>query len=86
MVSEFVDDDKGFAQWMKDNPRGFVVNCDRKPTDQYMTMHRVRCLSRQPPRTGDYRKVCAPTVDELDMWAFKTVQATPDRCTVCHPS
>jgi|HubBroStandDraft_1064217.scaffolds.fasta_scaffold131268_3 hypothetical protein len=86
MLQEFLDDDAGYSAWIRANPRGFVINCDRKPTAYFCILHRVRCLQKLPPRTGDYQKVCAPTVDELDMWAFNTVGDTPTRCEICHPS
>jgi hypothetical protein len=85
VIEHFLDDDKGFAAWLKSHPRGFVVNSDRVPTDRYLWLHRVRCLSREPPRTSDYQRTCADTVDELLDWAYENVGFEPTHCENCHP-
>lgn len=85
MVEQFLDDDAGYLAWLRSHPRGFVVNSHRKPTVWYLTLHRARCIVRDPPRTAEYRRTCADTAEELVEWAAASVGAEPTRCENCHP-
>jgi hypothetical protein len=52
----FVDDDPGYIQWVRDHPDGFVLNSYRRPTANYLVLHRARCYSINPAwRPGDAR-------------------------------
>ena len=70
----FIDDDPGFLDWRDAHPDGFIVNAGRKPTADYLMLHRTNCsfmhLPVAPGRwTRDFRKVCAGTAEELADWA-----------------
>ena len=70
-MHEFLDDDEGYACWIKNNPDGFVLNVRRNPGSSYTVLHRAVCQFIARPRddgayTGrGYRKVVAGKVDEL---------------------
>jgi len=75
MTTEFIDRDDLYLAWLAKHPKGFVLNCYRKPTPSYLVLHRAACgsINGTPSRgqswTRDYRKVCADTVPELEKWA-----------------
>ena len=42
-MREFIDDDHGYGVWLKDYPRGFVLNVRRNPGPNYAVLHRAEC-------------------------------------------
>ena len=82
----FEDNDRDYLFWTSQNARGYVVNCARNPTPDYLILHWADCRtingSQSPWTTGDYAKVCSPTVDALEEWAG-TVGGSLQRCGVC---
>ena len=90
-VTRFQDDDDGYRRWLGEHPRGFVVNCERRPRAGNVKLHRATCsfISRTPPNgriwTGPYIKVCAIEVHTLADWGNQTVGTSPAPCPVCRP-
>jgi hypothetical protein len=79
----FVDDD---------NSSGLVVNGYRKPSAQYVILHRARCKTIQgsPAKgsvwtSGDFCKIWSPTSDELALWAHSDLGAVLHPCGICKP-
>ena len=92
MTATFADDDAGYEAWLRDHPRGFVVNCERNPRAAYLMLHRAGChtISGAPTAgatwtAGGYIKVCADTPGELDLWAQDATSGLPRRCGACAP-
>jgi hypothetical protein len=56
-------------------PAGYVLNCDRSPSDDYVILHRADChtIDGRPARgkswTEHYQKVCADSIAESEDWA-----------------
>lgn len=91
-VLVFVDDDRGYLEWLRQHPRGLVINCERRPRANYLKLHRADCwtISGTPSRgrqwtTGDYLKACANDGAELRAWAREATGADPTGCTFCAP-
>ena len=91
MVAWFCDDDAGYLAWLRANARGFVVNCAREPSADYLVLHRSDCftISGRPSRgdtwTTTYAKACGATREELDVWAQARTGASPVPCGHCAP-
>jgi hypothetical protein len=62
-MQRFVDDDRGYLDWLDHHPDGFVINTGRTPSAAYLILHRAGCrtITGTPARgttfTGDYAKV-----------------------------
>lgn len=93
-MHEFMDDDDGYAVWLKDHPSGFVLNVRRNPGAGYTVLHRAFCQTIAKPRddgayTGrGYRKVVANAVDELRSYTRslgRTDGSFSAVCSKCDP-
>ena len=40
VIVSFQDDDAGYRAWLRAWPNGFVLNCNRNPTPDYLALHR----------------------------------------------
>jgi hypothetical protein len=91
MVTEFHNDDRGYLTWVRQNPEGFLVNCNASPTPNYVIAHRATChMISGVPANGTtftvlYKKICGNTLTELDAWAKREVNIRPHRCGICEP-
>ena len=69
----FEDNDRDYLFWTSQNARGYVVNCYRNPTTDYLMLHWADCHtingSQSPWTTGDFAKVCSPSLSTLEDWA-----------------
>ncbi len=78
-------DDAGFH----DQLRQFVLNCHRTPSPWYLVVHAKDCsyVRKWPhPTSGQYIKVCADSIGELEGWAAdKTSGGRVSFCTRCKP-
>lgn len=89
VVVEFVDDDKGFFDWMQQNPSGYFINTPRKITASSITLHRSGCQHTKGTPRPDYahtkasRKICALTVEELQEWAKKNGRPDGSFSKIC---
>lgn len=82
----FEDDDRDYLFWTSQNSHGFVVNCYRNPTTDYLMLHCADCYTingtNLPWTTGDFAKVCSPTVAALEEWAGK-IGGSLRKCEKC---
>ncbi len=84
----FVDDDRGYLQWLSAHPDGFVVNTYRQPSPRYLRLHSAayRMINGDPANgrrwTADYIKVCG-TRRELETWAATVVGGQVQPCALC---
>jgi hypothetical protein len=87
-VRRFIDDDAGYLQWLAANPDGYVLNTHRKPTPDYLMLHRVGCSSIRgaPARgirwTSGYIKICGER-GELEAFARRSLGGDPQACRLC---
>ena len=42
-MQEFVDDDRGYVEWVTKHPRGYVLNTERTPKANDLKLHRATC-------------------------------------------
>jgi hypothetical protein len=87
-VERFVDDDRGFQRWLAKHWQGLVVNAYRKPTPDYLVLHKTDCDSltrHEHYTTHDYIKVCSDRRFELETWAKEEVGSELTRCGECNP-
>jgi hypothetical protein len=89
---KFQDDDAGYLQWVAQHASGFVLNCERHPKPDYLTLHAVSCHSITGEQPADrhwtmkYIKVCADDVADIEAWVRATVPAgTAWPCPICSP-
>lgn len=87
----FVDDEAGYAGWLRAHVAGYVLNCHRQPQASYLVLHRATChtISGIPARglswTVDYAKVCSDSATSLSAWALEKTKGSVSRCGVCSP-
>jgi hypothetical protein len=83
----FEDNDRDYLFWTRQNPRGYVVNCYRNATPEYLMLHWANCHTingtQSPWTTGDFAKVCSPTVEALESWARDSVGGGLQKCEKC---
>jgi hypothetical protein len=88
-VAVFQDDDKGFFEWLAQNPEGYFINTERHPRAKYMRLHRPGCQSfKGSPElhwTRDYVKLCSLDRSDLERWAFNTLGSEITPCELCRP-
>lgn len=90
-MSTFKDDERGYRQWLRLHPTGFVLNCERQPGPRYLKLHRATCwaISGTPSRgtlwTREYIKVCSRDRLELTMWVRGAVGGEAQPCAFCRP-
>jgi hypothetical protein len=86
-MQRFVDDDRGYLDWLDHHPDGFVINTGRSPSAAYLMLHRAGCgtITGAPARgttfTGEYAKVCGER-DELEEFA-RHLGGHPQPCGLC---
>lgn len=91
MVEKFIDNDDGYLNWIKANPTGYVVNCDRYPRAAYLVLHRATCRSISgKPTFGErwttaYIKVCSLDRHELESWARREIGGELRLNCLCNP-
>ena len=88
-VAVFQDDDKGFFEWLAQNPEGYFINTERHPRAKYMRLHRPGCQSfKGSPElhwTRDYVKLCSLDRGDLERWAFNALGSEIMPCELCRP-
>jgi len=85
-VVAFEDNDRDYLYWTRNNSRGYVVNCYRNPAPDYLILHWADCYTINGTHaqwtTGDYAKVCSPTLPPLESWAT-TIGGSLHKCEKC---
>jgi hypothetical protein len=92
-VRIYIDDDEGYSLWLNANSHGYVVNTERGLSGRYLKLHRASCgqLHRRDERqaimTGEYVKVCATPIAQLEKWLHWALRDHPrlDPCRQCNP-
>ncbi len=89
-VSLFVDSDEAYLRWIDEHPNGFVINCARTPTSNYLVLHRSSCWAISTSKrtnwtTGDLIKVTSPYVEALKEWALDAIGGEVTPCGKCNP-
>lgn len=88
-MREIINDDDGYAVWLKDHPNGFVLNVRRNPGPGYTVLHRAHCQTIAKPRDDgaytarSYGKVVAQGVDELRGYTRSLGQTDGSFSNVC---
>lgn len=94
MSAILFDNDSAYHHWLSANPHGFVVNTRKSPAPSYMVLHRATCHRVRSGHSHgaftqhDYRKVCAPTLEELRIWARRNGSSNGEfskHCARCSP-
>ena len=82
----FEDNDRDYLYWTSRTPHGYVVNCYRNPTSDYLMLHWADCYTinanQLPWTTGAFAKVCSPIVAALEDWA-RQVGGPRQKCEKC---
>jgi hypothetical protein len=82
----FEDSDRDYLFWTRRNPRGYVVNCYRSPTADYLILHWADCYTingtQSPWTTGDYAKMCSTNLPSLEDWA-NGMGGSLEKCGKC---
>lgn len=85
----FVDDDRGYFDWLSEHPEGFVINTTRKPSPSNLMLHLASCdhiADRSVANyTKQYAKACSDSRYELLRWAREEVGGTASNCYSCAP-
>ncbi len=90
-MERFADDDAGYVAWSAAHPDGFVVNCFRRPSSDYLVLHRADCRHITEHTKGherwthDYIKVVSWDRGELLMWCYQEAGGAPSQCPHCDP-
>ena len=86
-VERFQDRDADYLRWVAENRAGYVINISRSGRG-IARLHSASCrtITRRPPFTGPYIKICAVTSAALDRWVLSNSGALLERCGTCQPS
>jgi hypothetical protein len=71
----FKDDEKGYKDWLSDNPKGFILNVHHD-LSKIHALHTRNChlinktdsINPEPFTGGKYLKVCCNNIDEIYNW------------------
>ena len=94
-VRKFSGEDEQFRDWVKQRPRGYVLNTDRAlSSGEFTRLHRAGCFTLEPgfgggtQQTVDFIKVCSPDPKELNEWARGNLGygLRALRCQHCEPT
>ena len=88
--------DHKLASWLDEHPTGFVLNTTRTVNARFMVLHRATCAMVMPKRgirsesatQGQYRKICADQLSDLQHWVTEKGRAYGSfskRCGRCNP-
>ena len=89
-IALYVDDDDGYRDWLKRNPRGYVINIQRSLNPSDARLHDANCrdliaqLRRDVQLAVSYVKVCGEDRAEVDQWAADNVGEPVQLCGHCH--
>ncbi len=86
-MQEFLNDERGYADWLERHPNGFVLTVNARSTGHHR-IHRVDCMHLYDPdpevRRTRKKKLVADNSDELLTWARSTGAQTIE-CSTCKP-
>lgn len=90
-VRQFRDDEAAYLAWLAANPDGYVINIARSHTATTGRLHAADCrtISGTNPEggrwVGQYVKICAERLTDLEDWASRVVGKPVARCGTCRP-
>jgi 5-methylcytosine-specific restriction protein A len=95
-IELFNSGDQPFLAWMKQNPKGFVMNTPSAERTSYLMFHKSQCMhiagytrSQEPGSFTErsYVKVCAHDPADLIAWARSNRKEVVDYkiCRTCKP-
>jgi DNA-binding MarR family transcriptional regulator len=89
----FLNEDHAYVYWVTHHRGGFVLDCQRRPTKNHVTLHRATCpqikqtqSKRTHWTTGRKMKACSLDMNELTAWSIEQSQGEPTLCPECHPA
>lgn len=89
--NSFFDNDDDYLDWLEKHPEGYVVNILRTLSPAGARLHHASCRTirgRNPrggPWIGQYAKVGATDLSDLDEWAINQFGEVINRCGICFP-
>jgi hypothetical protein len=90
LIHIFINDNEGYLDWIEKNQSGYVVNCDKKPTPEYLILHKSTCNTIRSATRGpgnwtntQYIKVCSLDKQKLAEWAKSEVNGELQSCQRC---
>ena len=93
VAREFRDDDDGYLAWIANHPDGYVINIVRGHTPAGARMHRATCWTVSRPglrggawTEGQYVKICADQLADLEHWAATVGPGPIEGCGTCSPA
>lgn len=93
-IIKFLDADEQYAAFVQSsgNQSGVVLNTFRTPRSNDLVIHRLSCpkISDRPSHgkawtSGDYCKIWAATIEELEDWTLENLGSHPTFCKICKP-
>jgi hypothetical protein len=86
----FAEDDEGYIAWVRTWVGGYVLNCGRTPSPNYLILHRAHCdtiTDAGPQATTwtvhEYMKVCSTDRQRIREWAKARTGSDPTPCQLC---
>jgi hypothetical protein len=86
----FDNDDEGYTTWVRTWRGGYVLNCHRVPSRNYLMLHRADCetITEAGPQAttwtvNQYIKVCSTDPQRLRQWVREEADADPVPCQLC---
>lgn len=86
------NDEDDYLEWLARHADGYVINILSNGSSNGARVHRARCrtISGRIPRgrswIGEYMKVCATSLSEIDQWSIERFGEPIVRCGICHPA
>ena len=85
-----INEDETYLDWIASNPAGFVLNCYRNMSPEYLVLHKATCgtigtSARENWTTAQYIKACSNDRLELLKWAEKDIGGELTECSLCKP-
>ncbi len=91
----FNNDEQGYLDYVRKNPRGYVLNVRKEPDPEYVVLHRASCgsiNSEKRPYGGytmrSYRKICSTDMATLRQAAVREGRrdgSFSNHCKLCKP-
>lgn len=88
-IRRFVNDNEGYLKWLEDNPRSFVLNCEKNPNAETSRLHGSTCHwigsnSRFKNWTNmGFIKLCSLEKGPLLEWAETHIEGELKSCKKC---
>lgn len=91
-MDRFEDRDGLYLRWLRQNPRGYVLNVLRTDSHHGAMLHRATChtIRNEAFRgsgwtTSSHVKLCSTGRESLRQWALRNTGILPPDCLKCRP-